>query len=237
MKTALVFSLVIAFVCAASIQTEQEEEEQEIEEIENEIEVINSNQKTQRFKKEARAVTKGSHCDYISLCNLAKMKKCEGGETLKLILPFFLLSLLLLVMVMNLSFSPFPAISSSGDILIILMYPGSKFVIQQEQGVRKQFLILDGEAILGFVKKGTKFPACAAYTEISASISCKVLSGGSDINLNATLSPGKVSYYFCFSSVSSSINSIPHRLAPNIKHSDKVKEKPVKELVCFHKSL
>ena len=51
---------------------------------------------------------------------------------------------------------------------------GNKFVIKQVTGVRKQFLILNGEIILGFVTKGKKFANCSSYTEVTASVDCKV---------------------------------------------------------------
>ena len=55
--------------------------------------------------------------------------------------------------------------------LIIL---GNKFVIKQVKGVRKQFLILNGEPILAFVTKGKKFTECTSYTEVTAQVDCKV---------------------------------------------------------------
>merc|ERR1712123_146891 len=60
---------------------------------------------------------------------------------------------------------------------------GNKFVIKQVSGVRKQFLILNGEAILGFVTKGKKFASCSSYTEITANVDCKVVSGLIDVDL------------------------------------------------------
>ena len=59
-------------------------------------------------------------------------------------------------------------------IIIIKIIIGNKFVIKQVTGVRKQFLILNGEAILGFVTKGEKFANCASYTEVTAQVDCKV---------------------------------------------------------------
>ena len=55
-----------------------------------------------------------------------------------------------------------------------MMISGNKFVIKRVDGVRKQFLILNGEAILGFVKRGKKFTNCSSYTEITGSVDCKV---------------------------------------------------------------
>ena len=62
---------------------------------------------------------------------------------------------------------------------------GSKFVIKQRAGVRKQFLIMNGEAILAFVNKGKKFTACDSYTEVTASVVCKVVSGLADVDITA----------------------------------------------------
>ena len=61
--------------------------------------------------------------------------------------------------------------------ITIQIISGNKFVIKQVSGVRKQFLILNGAAILGFVTKGKKFASCSSYTEITANVDCKV--GGS----------------------------------------------------------
>merc|ERR1711892_445014 len=63
---------------------------------------------------------------------------------------------------------------------------GNKFVIKQVSGVRKQFLILNGEAILGFVTKGKKFAGCSSYTEITANVDCKVVSGLIDVDLTSS---------------------------------------------------
>ena len=51
---------------------------------------------------------------------------------------------------------------------------GNKFVIKQQTGVRKQFLILDGEPILAFINRGKKFTQCTSYTEVTTSVTCKV---------------------------------------------------------------
>merc|ERR1711892_189021 len=63
---------------------------------------------------------------------------------------------------------------------------GNKFVIKQVTGVRKQFLILNGEAILGFVTNGKKFPNCTSYTDVTASVDCKVVSGLIDVDLSSS---------------------------------------------------
>ena len=52
---------------------------------------------------------------------------------------------------------------------------GSKVVITQRSGVRKQFLIAGGRTIFGFVdKQGGKFRNCTCATEKTSSAQCKV---------------------------------------------------------------
>ena len=69
---------------------------------------------------------------------------------------------------------------------------GNKFVIKQQTGVRKQFLVLNGEPIMAFINRwgltlssdaevkslvflrGKKFTQCDSYTEITSSVVCKV---------------------------------------------------------------
>ena len=58
--------------------------------------------------------------------------------------------------------------------LIMMIISGNKFVIKQVKGVRKQFLILHGQAILGFVRNGKKFADCDSYTEVTGMVDCKV---------------------------------------------------------------
>ena len=58
--------------------------------------------------------------------------------------------------------------------LIMMIILGNKFVIKQVNNVRKQFLILNGQAILGFVRNGKKFADCDSYTEVTSMVDCKV---------------------------------------------------------------
>ena len=52
---------------------------------------------------------------------------------------------------------------------------GSKFVVKQKKGIRKQFLILDGQVVLAFVqKKGGKFANCRLFEDITSNVKCKV---------------------------------------------------------------
>ena len=51
--------------------------------------------------------------------------------------------------------------------LIMVIISGNKFMIKEAQDVRKQFLTLNGHAILGFVRNGKKFADCDSYTKVS----------------------------------------------------------------------
>ena len=43
---------------------------------------------------------------------------------------------------------------------------GTKFVVKQKRGMRKQFLVVDDEPLLVFVeKKGKKFTDCQSYED------------------------------------------------------------------------
>ena len=76
---------------------------------------------------------------------------------------------------------------------------GSKFVVSKERGVsnqfdlqcrinvnqvnfkydavkvRRQYLFVDGRAVLAFVTNGEKFAQCANFTDITADVKCKVI--------------------------------------------------------------
>ena len=58
--------------------------------------------------------------------------------------------------------------------ILSMILSGNKFVIKRVDGVRKQFLILNGETVLGFVTNGEKFANCASYTAVTANVDCKV---------------------------------------------------------------
>ena len=66
---------------------------------------------------------------------------------------------------------------------------GTKFVIKQDKGTRKQFLILNGEAVLAFVENGKKFVECDSYTEVTTSVNCKTVDGLNTVDLEKA--PGK----------------------------------------------
>ena len=54
---------------------------------------------------------------------------------------------------------------------------GTKFVIKQNRGVRKQLLIWKGDSILAFIAKGKKFAQCNSTTDVTSSVTCKEVSG------------------------------------------------------------
>lgn len=65
---------------------------------------------------------------------------------------------------------------------------GSKVVITQRSGVRKQFLIAGGRTIFGFVaKQGGKFRNCSCATERTSSAQCKALAGLSEVSLESSM--------------------------------------------------
>ena len=52
---------------------------------------------------------------------------------------------------------------------------GTKFVVKQEKGTRKQFLFVDGKDIIAFVKNKEKFVNCSSFTEVTDMVQCKVM--------------------------------------------------------------
>merc|ERR1712243_475165 len=54
---------------------------------------------------------------------------------------------------------------------------GTKFVLKPSRApgseVRRQFVILNNEVILAFVKKGKKITECDSYTDVTSQITCK----------------------------------------------------------------
>merc|ERR1712106_890870 len=63
---------------------------------------------------------------------------------------------------------------------------GNKFVIRKMKGTRRQFLILNGSPVLGFVQKKKKFASCSSYTQITSSLKCKVVTGLSSLDLSSS---------------------------------------------------
>jgi len=70
---------------------------------------------------------------------------------------------------------------------------GHKFVITKEEGVRKQFLILNGSPVLGFVNNGRKFSSCSSYTEVTADVDCKEVPGLESVDLSSEVTSTDIS--------------------------------------------
>lgn len=70
---------------------------------------------------------------------------------------------------------------------------GSKYVLQQDRGTRKQLLCVDGKLILAFVKNGDKFVNCSEMVDVTPQVICKNIQGLENIALpssSPTPSPG-----------------------------------------------
>ena len=93
----------------------------------------------------AGRVLKGNDCEYIKICDVTNNTGCSDGE------------------------------HEHYSYYIYFFFQGNKFVIKQKTGVRKQFLILNGSPVLGFVTKKKKFTSCSSYTEVTANVDCKVI--------------------------------------------------------------
>merc|ERR1712025_273480 len=52
-------------------------------------------------------------------------------------------------------------------------------------GTIKQFLKLNGQAVLAFLTKATKITSCSSYIEITGQVACKTVSGAADIELDS----------------------------------------------------
>merc|ERR1711892_1121808 len=63
---------------------------------------------------------------------------------------------------------------------------GNKFVIRKMKGTRRQFLILNGSPVLGFVQKKKKFASCSSYTQITSGLKCKEVTGLSSLDLSSS---------------------------------------------------
>ena len=98
---------------------------------------------TADIEREERAIQgriyTGSHCEYITLSAITANSGCADGNQ-----------------------------SEESDRINGNSFSGTKFVIKQKTGVRKQFLILNGTPILAFVTKGKKFKDCTSFTEVTA---------------------------------------------------------------------
>merc|ERR1712243_404605 len=63
---------------------------------------------------------------------------------------------------------------------------GTKMVIKNKKGVRKQFLLTNGKTIYGFAIQGEKFANCTDLAEITDSIACKAVEGLSGVSLSGS---------------------------------------------------
>merc|ERR1711936_364464 len=62
---------------------------------------------------------------------------------------------------------------------------GSKFVVKPMKHMRKQYLILNGQILLVFVKKSKKFTECQSYQDITSIVECKTVKGLNSIDLQS----------------------------------------------------
>ena len=61
--------------------------------------------------------------------------------------------------------------------------------MKKQKGLRRQFLILNGSPVLGFIKRKNKFTSCDTYKDVTDSVDCKVChytSHTSDINYHTS---------------------------------------------------
>jgi len=63
---------------------------------------------------------------------------------------------------------------------------GTKMVIKNKKGVRKQFLVTNGKTIYAFVTNGEKFASCSDLVEVTDSVSCKTVPGLSSLSLSGS---------------------------------------------------
>merc|ERR1711892_327711 len=63
---------------------------------------------------------------------------------------------------------------------------GNKLVLKKKKGLRRQFLLLNGSPVLGFVQRKKKFTSCASYTDVTDQVDCKGVSGLSSVDLSSS---------------------------------------------------
>ena len=51
---------------------------------------------------------------------------------------------------------------------------GNKLVLKKQKGLRRQFLLLNGSPVLGFIMRKKKFTSCEAYKDVTDTVDCKV---------------------------------------------------------------
>merc|ERR1712106_543266 len=63
---------------------------------------------------------------------------------------------------------------------------GNKLVLKKKKGLRRQFLLLNGSPVLGFVQRKKKFTSCASFTDVTDQVDCKGVSGLSSVDLSSS---------------------------------------------------
>lgn len=63
---------------------------------------------------------------------------------------------------------------------------GNKLVVKKQKGLRRQFLILNGSPVLGFIKRKNKFTSCDTYKDVTDSVDCKGVQGLSGLDLSSS---------------------------------------------------
>merc|ERR1719320_549258 len=63
---------------------------------------------------------------------------------------------------------------------------GNKLVLKKQKGLRRQFLLLNGSPVLGFIMRKKKFTSCEAYKDVTDTVDCKGVIGLSDLQLGSS---------------------------------------------------
>jgi len=59
-------------------------------------------------------------------------------------------------------------------------------VLKKQKGLRRQFLLLNGSPVLGFIMRKKKFTSCEAYKDVTDTVDCKGVIGLSDLQLGSS---------------------------------------------------
>jgi len=81
-------------------------------------------------------------------------------------------------------FVDFGAVRNSGS----SCNDGSKMVLKNSAGNRKQFLIADSRTIYAFAKRGVKFPTCDSFSDKTCDVLCKAVDGLASVSLSRSKS-------------------------------------------------
>ena len=66
-------------------------------------------------------------------------------------------------------------VSMSDRVWCLMIYlAGNKLVLKKQRGLRRQFLLLNGSPVLGFIMRKKKFTSCEAYKDVTNTVDCKV---------------------------------------------------------------